>query len=929
MRSLNEGQERGAACRKVSVECPAALDALKVGVVCCLPDEDLTFLWGNRCFYDSVGYSREEYQSCFCDLHQYYVDYPEEFAVIRRGISEAMTDGGTDVDLTVRLPLRAGGYSWVRLLGTLMENQDTGETELMLNLADVSALVAEKEEQARLHQQKLQYFHWMLDSYEGNIYVSDMDTYELLYLNRASCNVLGAPAEKLVGHKCYELIQGFDAPCPFCTNSKLCEESFYEWEFDNPNLGRTFMIKDRIIDWDGRRARLEMSHDMYSTEYKLAKKDRERDAVTQSIPGGFVRLDARDLSTVLWYGAGFLDMIEYTAEQFKQELHSQCTYVPQEDLDNILPALKEVIETGQDTVIETHIQTRTGKTKIVTMTFHYASAEDSWDGIPSFYSIGIDVTKDREEQARQRRVLEDAYEVARVSSDAKTNFLSSMSHDIRTPMNAIIGMTAIAQVNLNSPEKVQECLGKIATSSRHLLSLINEVLDMSKIESGKIDLVSEEVSFPELFQDVMDMCRPLAVERGQELQMSADHVRHENIVTDRDRLQQVLVNLLSNAVKYTNPGGNISLRVRELPSTMKTRGQYEFIVSDNGIGMSEEYIPHIFEPFSRAEDSRISKIQGTGLGMAITENIVRMMNGTIDVRSRLGEGSEFTVSVSFELCGGEELCDEELTGLSVLVVDDDPIVCESAASLLTELKMRGCWVLSGAEAVRALVDAHEKADDFFAVVLDWKMPDMDGLETVKVIREKLGMDVPIIIISAYDYSEIEEEFKHAGADAFITKPLFKSKMAHTFRQFRQSTHIESVLSEEMDVYFDMTGKRILLVEDNDLNREIAVELLSMQGFVIDEAENGMYAVEKFRASAPGTYDCILMDVQMPVMNGYEATKAIRDMEREDAKKIPILALTANVFASDLGKAYHAGMNEHIAKPLDIAKLLEAMQRWIR
>ncbi len=929
MRSGNEGQKMGTVCCEASMKCPAVLDTLKVGVICCLPDEDLTFLWGNRGFFATVGYCREEYQNCFSNLHQFYMDYQEDFAVICRGVSETMRDGKTDMDLTVRLPLKAGGFSWVRLDGTFMEDQEAGGTILQMTLTDVSGLVAEKEEQARLHEQKLNYFHWMLDSYEGNVYISDMDTYELLYLNRSSCEVLGAPADKLIGRKCYEVIQGLDSPCAFCTNNKLCEESFYEWEFDNPNLGRTFMIKNRIINWEGRRARLEMSHDMYSTEYKLAKKDREREAMMQSIPGGFVRLDARDLNTILWYGADFLEMIEYTAEEFEQELHSQCAYVPQEDLEHILPILRNAIKTGEDTVIETHVQTRSGKKKIVTMTFHYASAEESWDGIPSFYSIGIDVTKDREEQARQRRVLEDAYELARVSSDAKSNFLSSMSHDIRTPMNAIVGMTAIAQVNLNSPEKVKECLVKIATSSRHLLSLINEVLDMSKIESGKIDLVLETVSLPELFQDVMDMCRPLAMEKGQELQMSADHVRHEDIVTDRDRLQQVLVNLLSNSIKYTSPGGTISLRVRELPSTMKTRGQYEFVVTDNGIGMSEEYLPHIFEPFSRAEDSRISKIQGTGLGMAITENIVRMMNGTIDVSSRLGEGSRFTVSASFELCEGEELCDEELTGLSVLVVDDDPIVCESAASLLAELKMRGCWVLSGAEAVRCLVDAHERKDDFFAVVLDWKMPDMDGLETVKVIREKLGMNVPIIIISAYDYSEIEDKFKLAGADAFITKPLFRSKMVHTFRQFRQGVHQETVAAAETIGYSDMTGRRILLVEDNDLNREIAVELLSMQGFVVDEAENGMYAVEKFQASAPGTYDCILMDVQMPVMNGYEATRTIRNMVREDAHTIPILALTANVFASDLGKAYHAGMNEHIAKPLDVVKLLEAMQRWIR
>ena len=788
-------------CRKVSMECPVALDALRVGVICCLPDENLTFLWGNRCFYDSIGCSREEYQSSFCDLYQYYADYPEDFAAIRCGISEARADGRTDVDLTVRLPLRAGGASWVRLLGSFMESQETGETVLMLNLADVSALVAEKEEQARLHQQKMQYFHWMLDSYEGNVYVSDMDTYELLYLNQASCNVLGAHAENLVGRKCYEVIQGLDSPCSFCTNSKLCEESFYEWEFDNSNLGRTFMIKNRIIDWDGRRARLELSHDMYSTEYKLAKKDRERNALTQSIPGGFARLDARDLSTILWYGAGFLDMIEYTAEQFEQELHSQCTYVPQEDLEYILPALKKVIETGEDTVIETHIQTRTGRKKSVTMTFHYASAEESWDGIPSFYSIGIDVTKDREEQVRQRRMLEDAYEVARVSSDAKTNFLSSMSHDIRTPMNAIIGMTAIAQVNLNTPEKVQECLGKIATSSRHLLSLINEVLDMSKIESGKIDLVSEEVSLPALFQDVMDMCRPLAAERGQELQMSADHVRHENIVTDKDRLQQVLVNLLSNAVKYTPENGTIKVSLEEKLSSRSGVGCFEFIVEDDGIGMTQAFQEKMFTPFERAEDERVSQTQGTGLGLPITLNLVQMMNGTIQVESHLNKGTRFVVTIYLKL-----------------VMDQD------------------------------------------------KTHSQDREPPVKAPR--------------------------------------------TFRP----------------------GTRILLAEDNELNREIVKELLSLCGLEITCAANGREAVELFEENPPGTFGLILMDIQMPVLDGYGATMAIRrmgaDQRRPDGAGIPIIALTANAFADDAYKAKQAGMNEHVTKPLDLDRLLETMHRWM-
>lgn len=394
------------------------------------------------------------------------------------------------------------------------------------------------------------------------------------------------------------------------------------------------------------------------------------------------------------------------------------------------------------------------------------------------------------------------------------------------------------------------------------------------------------------------------------------------------RLQQVLMNLLSNAVKYTPRGGTISLRLRERPSLIQGRGQYEFIVSDTGIGMSEDFVPHIFEPFTRAEDSRISKIQGTGLGMTITENIVRMMNGTIEVKSRLGEGSEFIFAVALELCEDEEPYDGRLSSLPVLVVDDDLIVCESATELLNELGMRGEWVLSGKEAVARILEAHERSEDFFSVILDWQMPEMDGLDTVKAIRKQLGVYVPIIIISAYDYSDIETEFKIAGADAFITKPLFKSKMAYILRQFRQANPSETPASPQQ-AQSSLHGKRILLVDDNELNLEIASELLQMQGFLVDEAENGQHAVEKFLASAPEEYACILMDVQMPVLDGYQATKAIRSLDREDAREIPILALTANVFASDLGKALASGMNDHIAKPIDVEHLMEVLQRWIR
>ncbi len=926
---MEKGHVTERAREKTKRMCPAEMDMLRTGVICCLPDDDLTFCWGNSSFFDGIGYSRESFCGRFHDLRQYYASLPEEFTSIRQAVAQVLKGGCSDIEKTVRLPRREGGFSWARLCGTIREDAAEGGPVLLAELAGADALVAEKEEQKRLYQQKLQYFRFMLDTYEGNVYVSDMDTYELLYVNQHACDVLGAPAVQLVGRRCYEVIQGRTSPCPFCTNAKLTKDEFYEWEFQNPVLKRTFMIRNRIINWEGRRARLELSHDMYSTEYKLAKKDQERDALIRSVPGGLARVDGRDLRTVLWYSGGFLDIIGYTEEQFETELHSLCTYVHPDDIERAAAVMEQSRITGESTAVEGRIVTRDGAVKILMMTYSYVSGENSWDGIPSYYSVGVDVTAERTEQARQRRALEDACKAAQIANDAKTNFLSSMSHDIRTPMNAIIGMSVIAQANLRSPEKIQDCLNKINVSSRHLLSLINEVLDMSKIESGKIDLISEAVSLPELIENVMDVFRPLAAEKHQELQINADHVRHETVVTDQNRLQQVLVNLLSNAVKYTPDGGTVGLRVREVPSFAKGRGQYEFIVTDNGIGMSEGFIPHLFEPFSRAEESKINQVQGTGLGMAITQNIVRMMNGTIEVKSTLGEGSQFIVAVSFELCEGTEENDAELSGLPVLVVDDDPIICESAAEILDELGMRSSWVLSGREAIRSVVDAHEAREDFFSVILDWKMPEMDGLETLRVIRGKLGMDVPIIVVSAYDYSEIEEEFRLAGADAFITKPLFKSKISHTFHQFCRSGRSDAVALPVKEAHSTLAGKRILLVEDNQLNREIAAELLKMHGFLIEEAENGRLAVEKFEASAPGTYDCILMDIQMPVMDGYQAAGAIRALGRKDAKTVPILALTANAFASDIGKAHSAGMNGHVAKPIEVDRLMETLQRWIR
>lgn len=900
----------------------AKIEFGSMGLVICqlLLNEDLPVLWASMDFYRATGYTEEEYQKRFSSLRHYYQAYPKAFQIFKNTLLHAFDAGETRVRTNCQMPV-SNGMAWFQVTATMAEPPQSDSSVINVVFVDVADMVF-------LQEQRMHYFELMLDEYVGNIYISDMSTYELLYVNKVSCETLQRPMENIIGKKCYEVIQGRSTPCSFCTNDRLSEDSFYEWEFFNPVLDRTFMIKNRIVNWYGHKARIELSHDMYSAEYKLAKKDREREALLRTIPGGFARLDARDFKTVLWYGADFLDMIGYTKEQFEKELHSQCTYIHPDDHARVKKAIIEPQATGQNTVFEVRIKKRSGEQRILTITMCYVDGLDSWDGIPSFYSIGLDITEEREEQQRQRIALEDAYQAVRVANSAKTDFLSSMSHDIRTPMNAIMGMTAIARANLESPERVGDCLNKINVSSRHLLSLINEVLDMSKIESGKLDLVLEAVDLPELIQGASDMCKALLTEKKHDFKVIVGQVQHEKVITDGDRLQQVFLNLLSNAIKYTPEGGKITLLINERASIISKKAQYEFVFTDNGIGMEQEFLVKIFEPFSRAEDSRISKIQGTGLGMAITDNIVHMMNGTIDVKSEPGKGSQFIVTVPLELQIEEVQSDDALAGLPVLVVDDDQIVCENAALLLNELGMRGCWVLSGVEAVESVQKAHHQGEDYFAVILDWKMPEIDGLETVRLIRRQMGEEMPIIIISAYDFSDIEEEFLSAGADAFITKPLFKSKMLHVLQLFCYTDKTETEETGEEEFHARLLGKRVLLAEDNDLNREIAVELLKMQEILVETAENGKQAIEMFEASKPGYYQAILMDIQMPVMDGYEATAKIRAMCRADSN-LPIFALTANAFVSDMVRAQSVGMNDHVSKPIDIEKLVGILEQWVR
>lgn len=541
--------------------------------------------------------------------------------------------------------------------------------------------------------------------------------------------------------------------------------------------------------------------------------------------------------------------------------------------------------------------------------------------------VAQDITESKMKEARENRALQEACELANQANASKSEFLSRMSHDIRTPLNAIIGMTAIASTRLDDQKRIMDCLNKITISSKHLLALINEVLDMSKIESGKMDLVEEEVNISDLIQELVTVVKPSVEAKKHDLKVRIVNIDHENVISDFMRLQRVFMNLLSNAIKYTDKGGNIIFEITEKPSKVYGYGCYQFIVKDNGIGMSEEFLQKVFEPFARAEDSRVSKIEGTGLGLPITRNIIRMMNGEIDVRSKVGEGTEFEVTLFLKIQDGDIESNEMLENLPVLVVDDDEYSAKSACMILDDIGMNGEYVLNGKEAVESVTKRHKEDDDYFAVILDWQMPEMDGIETARQIRKNVGDGVPIIILSAYDWSNIEEEARKAGVNEFITKPLFKSRLVYLFNHILGKEN-ENTDSNELNIEEFLLNKRILLVEDNELNREIAEEIVGMTGVQVESVENGKEAVERYEEASDDYYDLILMDIQMPIMNGYEATEAIRKLDKSTAKTIPIIAMTANAFVDDIQRSKQAGMNEHLSKPLDVDQLMKCLKHWL-
>ncbi len=564
----------------------------------------------------------------------------------------------------------------------------------------------------------------------------------------------------------------------------------------------------------------------------------------------------------------------------------------------------------------------------VRQSFIMTSDEDTGDLIAMV--VSRDITEQVSKQREQTQALQDALMQAQNANQAKTTFLSNMSHDIRTPMNAIIGFATIAASHIDRTDQVRDCLQKILSSSNHLLGLINDILDMSRIESGKLQIHNQECNIPELIHNLVNIIQPQVKSKQLEMFIDTFEVANEDVIADPLKLNQIFINLMGNAVKYTPAGGTVSFRIMQHTAYKHGWGEYAFIIKDNGIGMSPEFVKHIFEPFERESTATRSGIQGAGLGMAITKSIVDMMGGEILVESEVGKGSTFTVKIPLQLQDVEKNAEQikELEGLRSLVVDDDFNVCDSVSKMLKSIGMRSEWTTSGREAVYHAKSAHEEGEPYHTYIIDWQMPELSGIETARKIRSVVGQDAPIIILTAYDWSDIEDEAKDAGITAFCAKPLFMSDLKAALLA---ANHIGGHGLQEKEASWtqaDFSGKRLLLVEDNELNREIAGVILEEAGFAVESAPDGTDAVSMTEKSGEGYYDAILMDVQMPVMNGYEATKAIRAMHRKDVKTLPIIAMTANAMEEDKEAALKSGMNAHIAKPLNMDLLMEVLHQFL-
>ncbi len=777
-----------------------------------------------------------------------------------------------------------------------------------------------------------------------------LDGSHILSVNRAALSILGYPSQEELSRAGFDTI----ATSVFSEDREKLLSSIkslknvgdsvsVEYRVRHPNGDILHIMGNvKLIEEDGelfyQRFLLDCTAQKQQEREEQLRKERRHQELVQALSTDYnlvcyFDLETRQGTALRTYAcpAGLLEQLftgDLSLDVHMENYIQTCVYVDDRDMlrrifagDNLLRALQDqgIYYLNYRTVCMGDI--RYFQMKAVPI----GDRASSRGVVIGFRSVDAETRSEME----KKNLLEDALAQANRASKAKSVFLSNMSHDIRTPMNAIIGFTALATTHLDNREQVEEYLKKIMTSGNHLLSLINDVLDMSRIESGKMYLDEKPCTLPDILHGLRSIVQADVHAKQLELYMDAVDVIHEDILCDRLRLNQILLNLLGNSIKYTPAGGIVSIRVMEKPSAPTGHASYEFSIRDTGIGMSEEFVAHIFEPFERERNSTTSGIQGTGLGMAITRNIVEMMNGSIHVKSRQGVGTEFTVDLTFRLCSDEKqpTTIPELSGCRALVVDDDFNTCDSVSCMLQQIGMRAEWTLSGKEAVLRTRQAVMRRDHYSVYIIDWLLPDMNGIEVTRRIRKECGDEVPIIVLTAYDWADIEEEDTEAGVTAFCGKPLFLSELRDCLMSIVGTEETPEEKGQLSAQPLDLG--RILLAEDNELNQEIAQAILEEAGFTVEIAENGQIALERLTHAEPDYYQLILMDVQMPVMNGYEATQAIRALENPALSSIPILAMTANAFEEDKQTALKCGMNGHISKPIDIAKLLETLENVLR
>ena len=912
---------------KLTHEQDMLMSALNVSVSKHLIDEHYTCVRANEYYYRLIGYSKEKYEKLFHNHpDEYYRNNPEGWELLTQKVNEVLTQGGDQYELIVPMKYEDGSTYWVKLFSYFTEEYIDGCRTSYTVMTDVTELVKTKNEQEMLMQaMKVSVSRHLVDKHFT--VVEDNDFYY-----------------ELIGYTREEYEAAFHNHCDeyFKTNEGSWEkihsriEEMYAAGKTSYELFVPLKLPDGSTNWvkmtgfftDEYQDGMQLAYTTMVDVTELMQIQQEKAVAYDNIPGFIVKHRIlKDKIVMIGASDGITDVFNVDLDH----LESFDVYAALEpESGAIIKANHPRFRKGEPFEGTLRMKDRNDRVRWFQIR---STCTDSIADDPVYLTVFIDatdVTELREMQKQlteQKAALQDALTAAEHANRAKSDFLSRMSHDIRTPMNAVLGMTKIGKKYVNNPERVMDCFQKIDVSSKLLIDLINEVLDMSKVESGQILLAEEEVNLAELVQGVVAMVQPLFQDKSLRFNTYVSGVIHETVVSDVQRLQQLVMNLLSNAVKYTSEGGSVSLEIRENPIGGTDTAHYEFIVSDTGIGMKPEFLSHVFDPFERAEDVKIQAVQGTGLGLSICKKIAEQMGGTIEVESEYGKGSKFIVSVYLKV-QEEKIDDGELAGLPVLVVDDDVVVCDNTCERLEELGMIAEGVGDGRAALAKVVEAHAAFQDYFAVILDYRMPDLNGVETTRLIREKVGNDLPIIMLSAYDLSEQMETAKEAGANGFITKPLFRSRLAYKLKQFINGAAEEERLVAGPLIGGSYEGRRILLVEDNAMNREIAVEILSETGVAVDTAENGQIAVNLVKDAPAGTYDLIFMDMQMPVMDGCTAAEHIRALKREDAKTLPIIAMTANAFADDRQKTKDAGMNGHLAKPIDMDQLRLVLEKWL-